>query len=214
MCCSRCLTVWYCSKDCQKAHNKPGPKDLCGHKEICLAVYTHRFQKFRIGPNSEPETFFETQVGNFGLWDATRGYLRVRQHLLEAYMGAAFVPQSKHLYEKALNHALAIQRLDLHRNDDAFEAIRYWMKIDHTDEETRDQLRQSHAGTKDGDWIYPREKGCRFLDIFEECPDARRSSLPYLLSNAALLQRMMPLVGLSTWFLKQQEGRASNRFGI
>ena len=29
--CSRCRTVWYCSRECQKAHWKHG-----GHKDVCV----------------------------------------------------------------------------------------------------------------------------------------------------------------------------------
>jgi hypothetical protein len=146
-------------------------------------------------------------VGNFGQWEATQVYLTVRKDLMKVYMGAAFEPQSKVLYEKALYHALEIQRLDshkssevrymtpfmlvnLHRDDDAFDFIRCWLNTDLSRQLDRVAVAMRHFASKEGDWIYPREKNCRFLDIFDECPDVDNRDAPLSFLMALLIIKL------------------------
>lgn len=63
--------------------------------------------------------------------------------------------------------------------------MRYWLKKFGADEETFwEEFRRRHFGSQEGDWIYPREKNCRFLDFFEECPAAhdRNMSMSFLVA--------------------------------
>lgn len=52
--------------------------------------------------------------------------------------------------------------------------------MDVTDEKNRNALMLRPACTQQGEWIYPREKNCRYLDIFEECPDVTDQDVPLL----------------------------------
>ena len=119
LCCSRCHTAWYCNISCQKGH-------YAQHKVVCLPLARNlkkveqlaipvRYMRHDFGfddIDDEPEDFFETQIGGFSQWDETRAYLSFRRNLVGAYVGAAYAAEFKGNYEKALYHALEVQRLN------------------------------------------------------------------------------------------------------
>jgi hypothetical protein len=47
-----------------------------------------------------------------------------------------------------------------------------------SDDETLMELMSRHIESQEGEWIYPREENCRFLDIFEECPAVNNPLVP------------------------------------
>ncbi|GAX17122.1 hypothetical protein FisN_5Hu508 [Fistulifera solaris] len=202
-CCSRCHAAWYCNSKCQKAH-------YGAHKEICLAVVKtlkHVEQlaiPLRRASFANSENLFETEVGTFGQWEDTRVYMAARSNLVDAYWIAASVVDIKDVWEMALYHVLELQRLDvdgpfdthlvtpfillsLHRDDDAFDYIRYHLNMIDADEETIMELMSRHVAFQEGDWIYPREKNCRFLSIFDECPTVNSPLVPLAFLVALLI---------------------------
>jgi hypothetical protein len=96
----------------------------------------------------------------------------------------AYWTETVELWEKVLGHYQELLRLSssdnlgerlrfpfillyLNRDDDAYSFCRYWLNWEE-DEERERKHRESH----EGDWLYLREEGCRYLDIFEQCPNA------------------------------------------
>lgn len=210
--CSRCQTAWYCNSSCQKA-------DYEEHKEICLCIAREvklverlavPLRSIRLTLFSEPENLFETRVGTFAQVERTRPYTTARGDLMETYMRAAYAADIKDVWEIVLSHALELMRMDatgsedvrygtpftllnLHRDDDAFDFIRYWMKRNGGGEDVIAELLHLHAGSEEGDWLYPREKNCRFLDFFEECTNIteRDMSLAYLVALLVIKLRIV-----------------------
>lgn len=81
--------------------------------------------------------------------------------------------------------------LYLNRDDDAFDFIRYWEKADFMrGEESIAELLRRHARSREGEWLYPREKNCRFLDFFEECPAANDKDVPLAFLVALLIIKL------------------------
>ncbi|GAX27668.1 hypothetical protein FisN_13Hu237 [Fistulifera solaris] len=204
-CCSGCHTAWYCNQTCQKAHY------VSGHKEICLLVaqdvkrvkkYAAPLRKMRV--NDVLEDYFETQVGDFGQCPKTQMYLAARHALMDTYETAASEVKIQEVYEKALFHALAVLRLDaedgietryvapfillnLHPDDDAFDFIRYWMKV--SGQETTEEF-WVRLQSEEGEWTYPREKDCRFLNIYQEVPAANEHNVPLAFLMAILIIKL------------------------
>ncbi|GAX21659.1 hypothetical protein FisN_29Hu097 [Fistulifera solaris] len=188
-CCSRCHTIWYCSSHCQKADYQ------FGHKTICLKVARNRklveqeavpLRDTRLRPGEEPKNLFETQVGILGQYYVADTYMLARLNLVKSYWQAADATENKHVWEKALFHALELLRLDvsgapdlltiipfillnLHRDDDAFDFMRYWISIEG---ETMEEIQRLTLQSQEGDWIYPREKDCRYGNMFDTFPSA------------------------------------------
>lgn len=212
MCCSRCRTAWYCSKECQKAHYK-------SHKENCMHVARNLklveqlavpLNSLRLDAISPPENVFKRQVGLFSQWGETRAYISARRGLVEAYWCTANEVEIKDVWDKAAFHALETVRLDalgstdvrfmipflllnLHRDDDVFDFIRHWTKRNVINPENVNETLLHHALSQEGDWIYPREKNCRFLDIFKECPNVngRDMHLAYLVALLVIKCRII-----------------------
>jgi hypothetical protein len=154
--------------------------------------------------NSVLEDYFETQVSDFGNCPETQMYLATRHALIDTYETAALEVKIREVCEKALFHALAVLRLDagdgietryvtpfillnLHRDDDAFDFIRYWMKI--TGQETTEEF-WIRLQTQEGEWTYQREKNCRFLDIYQEVPTANEHNVPLAFLMAILIIKL------------------------
>ncbi|GAX15113.1 hypothetical protein FisN_12Lu376 [Fistulifera solaris] len=203
LCCSRCHTAWYCSKDCQIA-------DYREHKEDCLDVSKHwkfveeeaaSLRMTRFAGNDE--NLFEMRVGFFGEIEEMHDYIEARLGLMTTYVEAAFRVEIKSVWEKALHHALALLRLNatgpppspilsaaifipliLQRDDDTCDMIRFFINIDTEREEDMHEYFRMHSESKEGDWIYPREKNCRFLNFFDECADLTSpdQQMPFLLA--------------------------------
>ncbi|GAX17186.1 hypothetical protein FisN_10Lh034 [Fistulifera solaris] len=204
MCCSRCKTAWYCSKECQTADYESSHKSLCVSIARTLKQVQQRTVPLRstiIDVFLEPQNFFESQVGLFGQFYQAQEYMTARRHLVELYVQAANIVETKSVWEKALSHALELMRLDyrdvietryvipfillnLNRDDDAFDFIRYWMKIDLNDRSKLFDLMNRHFESREGEWIYPRNQNCRFRDVFEECANVndRKAPLAFLVA--------------------------------
>jgi hypothetical protein len=189
-CCSRCKTAWYCNAKCQEA-------DYESHKSLCVSIartlkkVNKLTSPLRNTINDiflEPQNFFESQVGLFGQFYESQAYLTTRRELVELYAQAGNILETKCVWEKALSHALELLRLDfrdvnntryaipfillnLNRDDDAFDFIRYWMN-------------NHHFESQEGEWIYPRNENCRYLDIFKEVSwvNDRNATLAFLVA--------------------------------
>lgn len=204
LCCSRCHTAWYCNSRCQKA-------DYPLHKEICVSIAQNLkrveqravpLRNMRVRVLSE--NFFETQVGTFGRDPETSAYMEARGELAENYMRAAYVADIKAVWDTAIFHILELLRLDatgpmnwldllpfmllnVHRDDDTYTFIRYWMRIKVAREVNMIEAMRRHILSKEGDWIYPRAKNCRFLDIFDEFPNVNYRDVPLSFLVALLI---------------------------
>lgn len=209
--CSRCQVAWYCSGDCQKKHFKE-------HRELCrrIAEQTKCVEQEAIPlrtltwdeDDNVGENLFEMYVGEFGDFDETQEYLDARAMLAASYWEAAYDFEVKEVWEKALFHYLELLRLDvtyrcvvrfrvpfillyLNRDDDAYAFIRYWLRFDELD---YDEVLLRHASSREGDWLYPVELNCRYLDIFKECANMEGKeevSGPYLVALAIIKLRII-----------------------
>jgi hypothetical protein len=84
--------------------------------------------------------------------------------------------------------------LNVDRDDDVYSYCRYWIPREtrihsegFADDSDYDHL---HIGSKKGDWIYPREEGCRFNDLFEDCPDTDPNEMDNQMLLAVWLVKM------------------------
>ncbi|GAX27806.1 hypothetical protein FisN_13Hu087 [Fistulifera solaris] len=215
LCCARCRTAWYCNRSCQKAHYKEH-QDIC----LCLSKDQEHVEKLAIPLRSlrrddddsddEPENVFEMQVGAFGQQEVTLPYMNSLRSLVTSFVVAAHEADIKQVWETTLAHALELQRLDaigpqdircmtpfmllnLNRDDDAFDFMRHWMKIDDHNFDVQTTLMIRYAAVQKGQWIYPRKTNSRFLDIFQECPDANDQNVPlgFLLALLAIKCRLL-----------------------
>ena len=91
----------------------------------------------------------------------------------------------------------------MNRDDDAYSFCRYWM---------RENLEREaeHATSHEGDWLHPREEGCRFLDIFAECPEVtpKCMDLPFLV--IILIIKMRLVAGLEGYELSDMDTNQRN----
>ena len=232
--CTRCKLVYYCSSSCQK-------EDFSSHKQICKRIQdlTNSVEKeaaplrstrehiFGAGP-IDPVNLFEEEVGNFwGMFD-TRDYMRTRLALAnEIHDGIAWDYETKESWEAVLEHYQDMLRLcssdnlglrfrfpflllNLNRDDDAFDFIRFWFKVDDGNLEARQSL---HAESQVGDWLYGHQEDCRFLDIFEECPDARPEymSLPLLVAVACIKMRLVAAFEASRKSIQQFQSTSGGK---
>ncbi len=193
LCCSRCHTAWYCNSSCQKAHYKSG------HREICLSVARDLkrveeeiipLRNTPFGDDPVPHNIFETEIGMFSEGPEAHRYMVARRELVESYFQAAFDVEIKEVWEKALYHALVQLRealsdprgmiyvtpfilLHLNRDDDAFDFVQYWVNLKYIrGNESMMEIMNRHVQSKEGDFFYPRKTNSRFLDLFEQCPEA------------------------------------------
>jgi hypothetical protein len=155
----------------------------------------------------EPENYFEKRLGTFGQWEETQMYMLAHNTLMDNYVQAAFVVEIKDVWEKALFHALELLRLDaigptdvrytipfmllnLNRDDAAFDFIRHWTKFDFDSIVNLVASVLSHVGSQEGQCLYPREKNCRYLDMFEECPSFDDQEVPLAFLVAILVIKL------------------------
>ncbi|GAX27669.1 hypothetical protein FisN_13Hu236 [Fistulifera solaris] len=135
-----------------------------------------------------PQDLFDIQSGLFSQWEETFSYMKTRCELAENLTKAAYLGEIKAVGEKALIHFLEILRLDargpqtfldtapflllhVHRDDDAFDFMRHWMKMHPINDDKITDTMPRYFESKEGDWMYPREKNCRYRDMFEDCPN-------------------------------------------
>lgn len=203
--CSRCRVAWYCSSACQKQDY------TCEHKMLCrrIAQNMERMKEEAALLRKRAPDRFETEVGNFGLSRETRGYLKALSDLANCYWRAAFNGEIKSVWEKALFHSFEVMRLDgldtlearfnipfillcLNRDDEAFAFMRHWMRYFEVPRRQQIMLRQTFAN-KEGEWPYPREANCRYLDFFEECRhiDDREMPLSFLVALFIIKTRIV-----------------------
>ena len=58
--------------------------------------------------------------------------------------------------------------LRLNRDDDAYCFCRYWITFDDRDDESG-----THSSSQQGEWIYPKQEGCRYLDVVKDCEEVK-----------------------------------------
>jgi hypothetical protein len=86
-----------------------------------------------------------------------------------------------------LRFAFPFVLLRLNRDDDAYCFCRYWTTYDDWDDE-----HETHSSSNEGDWIYPKQEGCRYLDILKDCEAVKdRSDLWSLLAFAVIKMRLV-----------------------
>jgi hypothetical protein len=77
--------------------------------------------------------------------------------------------------------------LRLNRDDDAYCFCRYWVTYDDWDDE-----RGTHSSSNEGDWIYPKQEGCHYLDVFKDCAEVNDGgNLWALLAFAVIKMRLV-----------------------
>jgi hypothetical protein len=195
--CSHCSTAWYCNKTCQKKHFRAHHKSIC--KDISKHLHSvkqeaQRLRKTPFGTDRARQNVFETQAGYFSQGEQTDHYMSARESLTQSYFDAALDVHIQSVWEKALFEALATFRLDvaadaeeiwfiipyillyLDRDDDVLAFIRHLTQVDA--EQNMEELVRRHIESHEGEWIFPSEKDCRFLDIFEQRSNANDYSLP------------------------------------
>lgn len=208
--CSRCNVAWYCSRQCQKNHFKHH-RQLCNQIETdiqCVEFAADPLRNFVVPgeDNAVAENLLETRVGDFGSFD-TQEYLQQHATLAKSYWDAAYDSEVKEVWEKSLFHYLEILRLDakhrgearfrvpyillyLNRDDDAFAFIRYWLQFDDLD---YGEVLSRHRRSRPGDWLYPIQHNCRYLDMLEECPKMEEQKViePYLMALVIIKMRIV-----------------------
>ncbi|GAX25585.1 hypothetical protein FisN_28Hu055 [Fistulifera solaris] len=207
-CCSSCQIAWYCSAECQDGH-------FGFHRYFCKHIVEKK-ELVRIGavalrnaPNPSGGTInpFETLVGFFDEGESTRAYLESLFNLANSYWLAAYESEIKEVWEKALFCYSEILRLNiahqcdvrfrvplillyLNRDDDAYSFIRYWINFEEQDDT---ELFSRHERSREGDWVFPLEPNCRFLDIFEECStlNEQKYTMPFLVAMVIIKLRII-----------------------
>lgn len=106
-----------------------------------------------------------------------------------------------------LRFAFPFVLLRLNRDDDAYCFCRYWITYDDWDDE-----RGTHSSSSEGDWIYPKEEGCRYLDVFKDCEEVKdRGDLWSLLAFAVIKMRLVAVFESRT---KTFEAASASRGGV
>lgn len=170
-----------------------------------VEVEALRLTNTPFGENTQPENVFKTRVGSFALGHQTRSYMVARRELTIHYFEAAFDVEIKSVWEKALFHSLELLRLDardsvrmrlsvpfvliyLNRDDDAFDFMRYLLQGGAGQSE-EDFVRR-HVRSHEGEWIYPRERNCRFLDFFQQFVLPENCNVPTSFLVAVLIIKL------------------------
>jgi hypothetical protein len=195
--CTRCKLMYYCSRECQK-EDFPKHKGVC--KKIQRLVGAVEREANLLRNNELDMNVFESGVGDFwGIFE-TRRYMRACLLLAnEIHDNIALDYKTKNSWNAVLEHYQEMLRLcggdnlglrfrfpflllHLNRDDDAFDFCRYWCREDPGDRELL------HQNSEEGDWLYGHEEDCRYLDIFEECPDARHSMCLSMMVAVAVIK--------------------------
>ena len=180
--CSGCRLAYYCSRDCQVA-------DRSNHKRACKTIKKQRELVQREEDVARSKGYFETHVGD--LWDVAFPYCKARYDLALLIHPAAYQSNIIESWKEMNMHFQELLRLVhnfegydyglatkfptflLHegRDDDAYAYVRYYMRRWYSGPMVDPSLLTLYERTNQGDWIYPREQGCRFNNFFEECPN-------------------------------------------
>ena len=213
--CSRCRCAYFCSVKCQEAAWKSGHKTACNAIKKAETKLEREASKLRscteygFSFGNPPTNLFETDKGRFWGILETRDYMRARIKVANLiYEEFAYELETVELWEKVLMHYQEMLRLCssdnmglryrfpflllyLNRDDDAYAFCRYWTNSDEDGSyEARERI---HKNSKEGEWIYPREEGCRYNDFFAECPSADNeyASLPMLVAVCIVKLRLV-----------------------
>ncbi|GAX21869.1 hypothetical protein FisN_30Hu070 [Fistulifera solaris] len=207
--CSRCQIAWYCNETCQKEHF-PKHRDFCKHVSECHI----KVQLMKEYLRSEPqESVFETDIGNFWGREDTIPFMQSTFMLASWYFVAAHESDIREVLEKALFVLLEHLRLgvlderearwrapffllSLNRDDDAYSFIRYWVRFKELLDLDQDdfQIPDNYLNSKEGDWIYPRETDCRYLDVFQDIwsnENAQETELAFLVALLIIKLRIV-----------------------
>jgi hypothetical protein len=131
-----------------------------------------------------------TMIGNEIFWEPGGGfwYVKARFDLALALHNVAFHYNIWEYWEELLMHMQEVLRLghlfvgydlgvrvkfpmfllSVGRLDDAYAFCRYMVK---REAESNQISLTIQKGSKEGDWIYPREKNCRFNNFLQECSE-------------------------------------------
>lgn len=194
--CGRCSCVYFCSDRCERGYRNQ-------HTGTCNAIAKAERAVERAANKLDP-SLFETQAGDF--WDIseTRAYMRARIKLADLIYDIAYEKETVELWERVVAHYQELLRLNdsdnmglryrfpflllyLNRDDDAYSFCRYWENWEIDDEEERERR---HTNSSEGDWIYPREEGCRYNDFFAECQDDTREFMSLAMLVAVCIIKM------------------------
>jgi hypothetical protein len=177
--CSACRLFFYCSRECQVADRK-------NHKKACNTIKKQRAVVEREADFARAGNLFDTQVGNF--WSVAFPYVKAKFDLALLIHPVAVQTHCSENWEEINSHLQELVRLiHSHRGYDFGIAWKFAMFLLHQgrDDDSysicRALLRrmsapddysepEGAAGSKEGDWIYPREKNCRFNNIYEDVP--------------------------------------------
>ena len=156
-----------------------------------------------------PINLFEIDKGSFWGIVETRDYMTARLELANLiHDELAYDQETVELWEKVLMHYQEMLRLSsgdnlglrfrfpfillyLNRDDDAYAFCRYWMNSD--DNDSYEARQETIENSTEGEWIYPREEGCRYNDFFAECPSANNkyAGLPWLVAVCIIKLRLV-----------------------
>lgn len=205
--CSSCKVVYYCSVACQQ-------KDRNSHKKLCTMIKKSRKHVTKMegqlvsGRNGDPS---DAAVGHY--WQRALPYVKARYDLCLLLHSVAFSSNIKDTWTAInadmqdllrLSHLNRGEDLGLRgkfpffliseggRLDDVYSFCRYMLQRNASGE-IDDALQ---AGSAKGDWIYPREKNCRFHNILDECSEWKADRLDdstgiYFVTAVWLVKKMI-----------------------
>lgn len=204
--CKGCDFAYYCSREDQRA-------DWKSHKPLCTLIKRHRKHMEKTMPQDAFMTSSSVS-GNFWRFPLTFYYVKAKYDLALQLHQPAFEMNASwiwkevnyemqeclrlcHLHNGAdlgMRGKFPLFLLNVDRDDDVYSYCRYWIPRENRvytegfdDDGDYDYL---HIGSKEGDWIYPREEGCRSRDFFEDCPDTDPNEMDNQMLLAVWLVKM------------------------
>ena len=163
--CTGCRMVKFCSVECQKEY-------WSIHKKHCRAIQRMegqvRREKEKAVRQVGIEAFEGENVGRIWSNPFLRDYCNTRRYLANSYLDMAHEEEYEHMYEAGLAHYFELLRLihwddlglrekvpfiliNLNRDDDAYNFVKWWITIDPNFDYNWDDVPQS---TQQGDWLW------------------------------------------------------------
>ncbi|GAX28084.1 hypothetical protein FisN_2Hu098 [Fistulifera solaris] len=184
------------------------------HREVCKAIADInkkvRQEELLFLSSAPFEDLFVTNAGLFWNLPEAQTYMETTYDAATAFWGAAFDSNVKQVWEKVLDLFLEHMRLGandqmgaryqvpflliaLNRDDDAFSFCQYWLKINEVVDSNPETIFERHLHSREGDWIYPREKDCRYLDPLPLIAgrDMQSLVLPFLVAFVIIKLRIV-----------------------